>query len=206
MRNARARFWIAAILGSAVWLAALLAGGANTAFDEGFRQSFYASKDVETARIAAFISMWGRGVVLIAITLAAALFLYFHRRIRAALLLITVFGGRLLVELQKLIIDRARPGANEHLEAVNSTSFPSAHAANSMITFVTIALLVPVGQRNRAIAVALAVVASLLTGWTRVALGVHWPTDVIGGWAFGLLWVAICMRLASRTREGGPST
>jgi membrane-associated phospholipid phosphatase len=46
-------------------------------------------------------------------------------------LLLIVFTGRLLVELQKLIIDRARPGADEHLEFVSSTSFPSGHSANA---------------------------------------------------------------------------
>src|SRR3546814_5904914 len=85
----------------------------------------------------------------------AAVYLAFTRRSRAALLLFTVFGGRLLVELMKVIVDRDRPGVDQHLEAVHSVSFPSGHAANAMITYVAIALLVPVRQRNRAIAVGL---------------------------------------------------
>jgi membrane-associated phospholipid phosphatase len=64
----------------------------------------------------------------------------------AALLLIMVFGGRLLVELQKIIVDRDRPGLDEHLEAVSSMSFPSGHSANAMITYMAIALLVPVSS------------------------------------------------------------
>jgi undecaprenyl-diphosphatase len=151
------------------------------------------------------ISWLGDGIVLGTLAVIAALYLFFTRRIRAALLLITVFTGRLLVELQKLIIGRDRPGVADHLEAVSSTAFPSSHAANSMITFLAIALLVPIAQRNRSLSIAFALILSLLVGWSRVALGVHWPSDVIGGWAFGLLWVAICIRLASARGEAEPS-
>jgi undecaprenyl-diphosphatase len=87
---------------------------------------------------------------------------------------------------------------------VQTLSFPSGHAANATITYMAIALLVPVKQRNRAISVGLGLALALQAGWSRVALGVHWPSDVIGGWAFGLFWVALCMRLASARPEGEP--
>jgi undecaprenyl-diphosphatase len=52
--------------------------------------------------------------------------------------------------------------------------------------------------------VALAILLALLIGTSRVMLGVHWPSDVIGGWAFGLLWVMVSfpvsVRLARRPR------
>jgi undecaprenyl-diphosphatase len=86
---------------------------------------------------------------------------------------------------------------DEHLEAVTSMSFPSGHAANAMITYMAIALLVPVRQRNRAIMVGLGLALALQAGWSRVALGVHWPSDVVGGWAFAVFWITLCMRLAS---------
>lgn len=205
MRYARARFWTALILAGAVWLAALLLGGSGSELDEIYRRALYARNDPILARNAALLSYLGSGIVLIPLALLAALFLYFRRRIRAALLLIIVFGGRLLVELQKMIVDRDRPGIDEHLEAVTSMSFPSGHSANAMITFVAIALLVPVKQRNRAISIGLGLALALQAGWSRVALGVHWPSDVVGGFAFGLLWIAICMRLASARPEGEPS-
>jgi undecaprenyl-diphosphatase len=205
MNNARTRFWTAAIATSAIWLAALFLGGEDAAADEGFRAALYAARGTALSGLAGIVTWLGDGIVLGAIAIAAALYLFFTRRIRAALLLITVFTGRLLVELQKLIASRDRPGVDEHLEAVSSMSFPSAHAANSMITFLAIALLVPVGQRNRSLSIALALILALLVGWSRVALGVHWPSDVIGGWAFGLLWVAVCVRLASARGEAEPS-
>ena len=204
MNNARNRFWSAVIATSAIWVAALLLGGADAPTDEGFRAALYTPRGPLTG-FASMVTWLGNGVVLGAIAVVAAVYLFFTRRIRAALLLITVFTGRLLVELQKLVISRDRPGVAEHLEAVSSMSFPSAHAGNSMITYLAIALLVPVGQRHRSLSIGLALILALLVGWSRVALGVHWPSDVIGGWAFGLLWVAVCVRLASARGEAEPS-
>jgi undecaprenyl-diphosphatase len=204
MRNARTRFWIAILLTFGVWLAALLLGGPDSPHDKALRSALYAGHDEMLARDAILLSWLGRGVVLMPLTLAAAIYLYFHRRIRAALLLITVLGGRLLIELQKVIISRDRPGVDEHLEAVRSLSFPSGHSGNAMITYMAIALLVPVKQRNRAISAGLGLAIALQAGWSRVALGVHWPSDVIGGWAFGIFWIALCMRLASARPEGEP--
>jgi undecaprenyl-diphosphatase len=200
------RFWTALILSAAVWLAALLLGGEGSPYDEGIRRELVAERGSVVARNAALLNWLADLVVLVPLTLLATIYLAFRRRRRAALLLLIVFVGRLLVELQKIVTARARPGADEHLETVTSLSFPSGQAANAMITFIAIALLVPVKQRNRAIAVGIGLALALQAGWGRVALGVHWPSDVIGGWAFGLFWIAVCMRLASARPEGEAST
>ncbi len=205
MANARTRFWTAMILASLVWLLSLLHGGAGSGWDEELRRSLYADGNPALGPKAALLTLLGDAILLSVLTVAAAIYLYYRRKIRAGLLLLIVFGGRLLVELQKIIVNRDRPGLDEHLEAVYSMSFPSGHSANAMITYMAIALLVPVKQRNRAISVGLGLALALQAGWSRVALGVHWPSDVIGGWAFGLLWLAVCMRLASARGEGEPS-
>ncbi len=203
--NRSLRFWTALTLSFAVWLAALLVGGAGSEYDEPLRRLLYAGHDPVLGRNARVLTWIGSFQLLLPLALLATLFLAFRRKRRAALLLLIVFTGRLLVELQKLIIDRARPGVDEHLELVSSTSFPSGHSANAMITYLAIALLVPVKQRNRAISVGIGLALALQAGWSRVALGVHWPTDVLGGWAFGLFWIALCMRLASARRDAEPS-
>ncbi len=192
-------------LAALVWLAALIWGGAGSLPDERLYGDLYAGANRVFARNAAFLTLLGSWKVLVPLSIAAALFLVFTRRMRAALLLIMVFGGRLLVELQKVLIDRPRPGVSPHLEAVHSMSFPSGHSANAMITYVAIAALLPVSQRMRAVAVGIGLAIALQVGWSRVALGVHWPSDVIGGWAFGLFWVALCMRMASARPEAEPS-
>ena len=74
-----------------------------------------------------------------------------------------------------------------------------------MIFGLTIALALAAGTRWERSAVAFAILLSLLIGTSRVMLGVHWPSDVVGGWAFGLLWVLVsfplAMRLADRRRS-----
>lgn len=201
MFNARARFWTGAVITGSLWLAMLLLGGLGWEPDEALRLMLHAGDNRVLARNADLLTELGSWRILVPLTVVAAIYLAFTRRIRAALLLFTVFGGRLLVELMKVIVDRDRPGVDQHLEAVHSMSFPSGHAANAMITYLAIALLVPVRQRNRAIAVGIGVAIALQVGWSRIALGVHWPSDVVGGWAFGMLWVMVCLRLASARPE-----
>jgi undecaprenyl-diphosphatase len=67
-----------------------------------------------------------------------------------------------------------------------------------MIFYLAMALALTAGTRWHRAAAAGAVLLSLLVGISRVMLGVHWPSDVIGGWAFGMLWVLLTLRLAGR--------
>jgi CDP-diacylglycerol--glycerol-3-phosphate 3-phosphatidyltransferase len=113
--------------------------------------------------------------------------------------LLIVLVGRGLVEAQKYWIARVRPDLQPHLVVVKTQSFPSGHATSSMIFYLTVALVLTAGTRWSRVAAAIAILLSLLIGTSRVMLGVHWPSDVIGGWAFGLLWVLLTLRLAERT-------
>lgn len=204
MTYARARFWILVIAAAGTWLAMLVLGGVGWRFDLSVSRALYADGGT-LARNAILLTKFGGWAILTALTIVSAVVLVFTRKMRAALLLFMVFGGRMLVELQKVLVDRNRPGVSPHLEAVHSMSFPSGHSANAMITYLAIALLLPVGQRNRAIAVGIALAMVLQVGWSRLALGVHWPSDVIGGWAFGILWITVCMHLASTRAEAWPT-
>ena len=96
----------------------------------------------------------------------------------------TVIGERLVIDGLKYFIDRTRPTFDLHPVATHSSSFPSGHAGNSMAVFLSIALIA-VPRPYRLSAVVSAVLASLIVGGTRPYLGVHWPSDVIGGWALG---------------------
>lgn len=191
------RFWSAVALAAAVWLAALLLGGPASRTDVAIFNALHAGERPELVAAAKILTRLGGWAILVPVGLFAVLYLAFQRRMRAGLLLIMIAGGRLLVEVQKTTLGRPRPFAPEHLVTVKSMSFVSAHAANSMITFLGIALLLPIPQRWRPLAIVVAVAFSLLIGASRVALGVHWPTDVLGGWAFGIAWILICVRLAS---------
>lgn len=117
-----------------------------------------------------------------------------HRR-RAAALAIAVIGERALVDGIKLILVRARPEFDLHPVATHSSSFPSGHSGNTMAVFLTIALIAA-PPRWRKVAVAVALTLSFLIGLSRVYLGVHWPSDVIGGWALGATVAIIAARIA----------
>jgi membrane-associated phospholipid phosphatase len=81
---------------------------------------------------------------------------------------------------------------------VKTQSFPSGHASSSMIFYLTLAIALTAGTRWHRPAAVAAIVLSLLIGTSRVMLGVHWPSDVVGGWAFGMLWVLLTLRPAER--------
>jgi undecaprenyl-diphosphatase len=100
--------------------------------------------------------------------------------------------------VQKFSIERARPTLEPHLVVVKTWSFPSGHAASSMIFYLTLALALAPEGRWRRIAAGAAILLSLLIGVSRVMLGVHWPSDVVGGWSFGMLWVMLTLRRAER--------
>jgi len=84
------------------------------------------------------------------------------------------------------------------LVEVQSDSFPSGHSANPMVAYLPMALLLFHDEKYRRIAAAFAISLALLSGISRPMLGVHWPSDVIAGWSFGLLWVAFVFAVMER--------
>jgi undecaprenyl-diphosphatase len=128
---------------------------------------------------------------------AVGLWIAGHRRLPIVLTAI-ILVGRALSVAQKHWIARVRPDLEPHLVVVKTSSFPSGHANSSMIFYLSVAVILSAGTPWQRPAVAGAILLSLLIGLSRVMLGVHWPSDVIGGWAFGLLWVLLTLRLAER--------
>jgi undecaprenyl-diphosphatase len=136
-----------------------------------------------------FTSLGGL-LVMGPVALAVAGWLWWRRQGTAALwLIVTVASGRLVVEGVKLLVRRPRPPIADRLELVTSWSFPSSHSAGTMMTCAALALL---WGRPAGWTTALLVAAAI--GWSRAALGVHWPSDVLAGWGFGLLWVGAAAR------------
>lgn len=147
-------------------------------------------------RQALWFTSLGGLLVMGPVALAVAAWLAWRGRGREALwLVLTVASGRLLVEGVKLIVQRPRPPIADRLELVTSWSFPSSHSAGTMMTCAALVMLWgrPAGWTG-------ALLAAGAIGWSRAALGVHWPSDVLAGWGFGLLWVgaAAHWRPASR--------
>ena len=180
-----------------VWLAMLLLGGGPV--DRAIYERLYAGDRPTLLVVARFFTVLGEPTLLICAGAIAAAWLWLagHRRLPWVLAAIVVVG-RILSVLQKHWIARVRPDLEPHLVVVKTSSFPSGHANSSMIFYVTLALILTAGTRWQRPAVAGAVLLSLLIGISRVMLGVHWPSDVVGGWAFGILWVFLTLRLAER--------
>ena len=182
---------------AALWLATLVFG--RGPLDRSIYEAMYAGHRPALLLIARGLTALGEPTVLLAAGAACALWLWYagHRRLPLVLIAI-VLVGRGLSELQKYWIARARPDLDPHLVVVKTSSFPSGHAASSMIFLMTLALALTARSRWHRLAVAGAILLSILIGASRVMLGVHWPSDVIGGWSFGMLWVLLTLRLAGR--------
>lgn len=194
---AQFRFAAAIVALAAIWLAMLLWGGGP--LDRAIYQAVYAGGHPTLIVIARAFTALGEPTVLIVAGFAAAFLLWRsgHRHLPWVLIAITLIG-RGISELQKYWIGRVRPDVSPHLVVVKTSSFPSGHATSSMIVALTLALALTRHTRWTHPAVALGILLSLAIGVSRVMLGVHWPSDVIGGWTFGLLWVLLTLRPAER--------
>jgi len=144
----------------------------------------------------------GSSTVLVLVVAAVAGFLVLQRRYRTALFVaITASSGELVNTALKHAFNRPRPSIVPHLRNVYSASFPSGHAMESAIVYLTLgAVLMRVADRRRTKIYCLgtAIVLTLLVGVSRVYLGVHYPTDVIGGWIIGFGWASVCWLVAQR--------
>jgi membrane-associated phospholipid phosphatase len=190
--------FIAAILAlAAIWLVMLFGGTGN--FDRAIYEALYAGNRPVLLALARVFTALGEPTVLVTAGFLVAGWIWWrhHHHLALAILLI-VLVGRGLAEAQKYWIARVRPDLEPHLVVVKTSSFPSGHATSSMIFYLTVALALTMGTRWKRLAAAGAIILSLLIGTSRVMLGVHWPSDVIGGWAFGILWVLVTLRLAGR--------
>jgi undecaprenyl-diphosphatase len=142
-----------------------------------------------------FTALGGTGVLTL-LTLAVSGFLKATGKGRAALMVIaSIIGGLILSHSLKWGFDRPRPDLVPHGQRVYTQSFPSGHAMMSAVVYLTLGMLL---ARTRAAAGAkmvvlgFAIFVTLLVGASRVYLGVHWPTDVLAGWAGGAAWAIAC--------------
>ena len=146
------------------------------------------------------ITALGGYVVLSMLVIGAAIYLIASRKPHAALLLVgAVVSGTVLSELLKLGFSRPRPDLVSHMVDVQSASFPSGHAMVSAVAYLTLGTLLARAHEKRStkiIVMTYAIILTLLIGVSRVYLGVHWPTDVLAGWALGAAWAALWWLLA----------
>jgi undecaprenyl-diphosphatase len=141
-------------------------------------------------------------VLATVVTAVAAGVAYRLRSWRPVLLAALVAGGcGLLVAAAKLLIARDRPDPLLRVITETGYSFPSGHAASALTAFAMVAWLVCMVTTGRTIRATAWLAAGLLTvavGLSRVYLGVHYPSDVLGGWVLGVTWL-LTVAVAART-------
>ena len=198
--------WVAFACGLAfLVLAAIVNGQGYAAFDEpviAFVQGLPIPSGAWEAITAA------GGFVLIPIGIALVAWLVVSRRYRLAVIVAAaLLGASFLTEAVKVFVARPRPPGQPVVYAPGY-SFPSGHTLNSTVTYGLIAFLawrsaLPVAVR-RMVAVALA--AHIVgVGLSRIALGVHYPSDVLAGWLAGIAIVAIAVVAAHLAEAAVPS-
>lgn len=114
-----------------------------------------------------------------------------HPRL-AVFLVVTTFGGGLLDTVVKEVVARPRPSLANPVATAHGKSFPSGHSMSATIAYGALLLvfLPTIARRYRAFVVGAAVVLVLAIGFSRLALGVHYLSDVLGGYVLGLAWLA----------------
>lgn len=140
------------------------------------------------------VTFLGEPLALVSICLGVEIFLLYNRRPEKTKLAIATASAIGLNFLLKLLFGRARPALWDRLVNVGFHSFPSGHAMVSMVIygFIGYILAKEFPQYEKQIS-ALAIVLILAIGFSRLYLGVHWPTDVLAGYAIGLVWLIVCI-------------
>jgi undecaprenyl-diphosphatase len=145
------------------------------------------------------------GVTLLT-TIVAGYLLIARKMATAMFLVVAISGGVIAGSLLKLGFQRPRPDIVAHLVDVDTTSFPSGHAMNSAVVYLTLgALLARTHQRyrERIYILGVTMILSLGIGFSRVYLGVHWPSDVMAGWMVGGAWATSCSLVARWLQHRG---
>jgi undecaprenyl-diphosphatase len=162
--------------------------------DATILQALEAARAPHATEVMVAITTTGRGPVTAAFVLLLATWLLVRGfRTKAVFLLVANLGSAVLSQSAKAMFSRPRPSFDvaTRITGPDSFSFPSGHALSAMVLYTSLAMVaggLGHGRLQRAL-IALALVMVPTMGFTRVYLGAHYPSDVVGGWALGAAWV-----------------
>jgi membrane-associated phospholipid phosphatase len=167
--------------------------------------------DHRTPEMTAFMQVWsdlnGNWAMLAWAALFAGYLLWRRRRDWALTVAVAIPGIELINALAKILVKRPRPAFDDAIVHLETFSFPSGHVAVSTVLYSLLAAYIIANTRSAGVRVASVLAAFALValvGSSRMYLGAHYPTDVLGAIVEGLLWVAVCLSWRSRAHGADP--
>ena len=159
-----------------------------TDWDSIILEKVHNSQSLELDKIAIALTQTARGIGITAITSLLSIGLVWCKQWRSlGYVWLVIIGGGLITFLAKLLFHRARPDEWVSPLPQPDFSFPSGHAMLSMSLVMAIAILIP--QRHwRLIWLVTGGIWFMAIAWTRLYLGVHYPSDILGGWLLAIFW------------------
>jgi membrane-associated phospholipid phosphatase len=166
-------------------------------FDLQTLQAIAVHRDATLTTIAGIVTDAGSFALLAPLSIAFLLLRRWKRPTDDIALLVIAAGSALLPILTKLIVARPRPTL-ENLQHLTSLSFPSEHTTQAAAVYLTIAIMLSKGLNRgwRELVIVIAILIALAVAWSRVYLGVHYPTDVIAGLLLGWSWALLVFHWA----------
>jgi len=143
------------------------------------------------------ITRIGNPITVVPLTLVFFGFLWWKRyRLEAGFFALNAVGGAVLSDVLKLAFSKPRPELWPRLISEKTFSYPSGHALGSMVLYGFLSYILASIYPQYAKAfywIAAGLIVAI--GFSRLYLGVHWPTDVIAGYGIGFLWISVCIAL-----------
>jgi undecaprenyl-diphosphatase len=212
MSSKRAIAAIVALVVGFIVLATRVFTSATESVDLALLQAFRSGQDLSDPlgpawleRAVVNLSALGSVAVTVLFVAVAALYLVLDHRPRQAILLVAVTSAASIgITVLKMLFGRERPTVVDHIEVVGGLSFPSGHSVIAAVLYPTLGMLIASNLRDRALKVFVFVIAALLAllvGFSRVYLGVHYPSDVLGGWLLGLAFAIAAGMVIARLKE-----
>jgi membrane-associated phospholipid phosphatase len=193
----RVALWttIACVVAFAILTWNVVAGSGLAGLDDDVERVVVAHRVGWATAILKILTWLGSSVVLWPVVgVVAVLLITRGRRWRWAMFLVLAMAGSgILTDVVKRLVERPRPPTSLSLVHVTGTAYPSGHAMDAMAVYVALRLVLSAGWSKKAGALftCTAGLAILIVGWSRLYLGTHWLTDVLGAYALGGLWVSI---------------
>ncbi|MET3925809.1 phosphatase PAP2 family protein [Devosia sp. 2618] len=194
-------------------LADIVAEGETQAFDNAVLMLFRDPNDITQVIGPAWVHEMVRDITalgsfsllgLLVMAVGSCLLLA-RMRNSAILLVVSVLGGTVLSTLLKMTYNRPRPDLMAMSQQFTS-SFPSGHAMLSAVTFLTVgALLARIAPTRsmKVFSISLAIFLTVIVGFSRIYMGVHYPSDVLAGWCLGAAWALLCSTVATVLQRRG---